>query len=129
MKDKAAEDLAVATWEDLLACTLGISPQFGIASKKKHSLHGGFSLCRLGEKDAAQPPSRSLSLELMATLLREAPFVFLRVGQNGLVRPTIREWYSYQARYNCQYLQIEEIKPLLLLISTPATVQYSTDNR
>jgi hypothetical protein len=73
VKDEDAKDLAIATWEDLLICTMGFPSAI---SKRKPSLHGAFSHCRLGGKDAAQPPSPSLSLDLMTTLLKVAPFVF-----------------------------------------------------
>lgn len=91
VKDENAQDLAVATWEDLLTCTLGLpqavssSAAASSSSKRNQSiLQGGFSHCRVGEKDAAQPPSPSLSLDLMTTLLRDEPVVFSKVGQKTL---------------------------------------------
>lgn len=88
MKDKDATALAMNTWHDLLVCTVGLVPSNTIVgggssssghgkSKRKHPLlHGAFANCRLGEKDTAQPPSPSLSLELMSTLLEEVPTIF-----------------------------------------------------
>eukprot|EP00934_Nitzschia_sp_Nitz4_P005997 Nitzschia sp. Nitz4//scaffold6_size259037//98458//103848//NITZ4_001067-RA/size259037-processed-gene-0.68-mRNA-1//-1//CDS//3329556872//5987//frame0 len=83
VKDESVEPLAVATWEDLLFCVSG-SSQAQPSSKKKHSFHGAFSHCRVGEMDVASPPSASLSLDLMTTLLGVAPSVFSKVGQKAL---------------------------------------------
>lgn len=75
IRDKESLSLAELTWEDLLACT---------TKSHKNKLKGAFSHCRSGERDAAQPPSPSLSLDLMTTLLKEAPFVFTKLGQKTL---------------------------------------------
>ena len=75
VRDKEASSLAESTWEDLLACT---------SKSYKSNLKGAFSHCRFGERGAPQPPSPSFSLDLMTTLLKEAPFVFTKVGQKTL---------------------------------------------
>jgi hypothetical protein len=84
--NNAKDELAITTWEDLLACTMGLS--------KKQKLHGAFSHCRLGETDAAQPPSPALSLELMTTLLKEkggAPFASTGRKTLGVVAQVLQQ--------------------------------------
>lgn len=79
VRDERALNLAIQTWDDLLACTIGWGKD------KKSNLMGAFRQCnRLGDKDSAQPPSPALSLELMTTLLKEASTIFAKVGQKTL---------------------------------------------
>jgi hypothetical protein len=91
--DPAAFDLAIQTWHDLLACCNSSSSSSSSNSssttsqqnKRKTSLKGAFAHCKYDAKDAAQPPSPPLSLELMATLLKEAPpELFPKVGAQTL---------------------------------------------
>ena len=74
--------LAVATWEDLLSCTLGIQQRDNL--KKKRVLHGAFAHCKFGDADAAQVPSPTLSLELLTGILKEYPQLFSEVGPKTL---------------------------------------------
>mmetsp|Transcript_59669 Transcript_59669/g.146343 ORF Transcript_59669/g.146343 Transcript_59669/m.146343 type:complete len:1864 (+) Transcript_59669:299-5890(+) len=76
LNDETASQLAVKTWDDLLTCSLGFSASSTTEKGKLPSLHGAFSHCRLGEKDSAQPPSPSFSLELLTLLLSESPDSF-----------------------------------------------------
>lgn len=81
VRDKAALPLAIATWNDLLTCASGLSIN---PKHNRNSLQGAFSQCRLGERDAPLPPSPSLCLDLMTTLLKEAPSVFTQMGREKL---------------------------------------------
>jgi C-terminal region of Mon2 protein len=116
VKDKDAALLATKTWEDLLTCALGLATSNkktqngGSATEKRISLQGAFSSCRLGEKDAAQPPSPSLSLELMSTLLTESPGVFSAVGQKtfGVIVQVLQN----QSKVNSNALPMEYLRAL-----------------
>lgn len=121
VKDPDANDLAIATWEDLLMCTLGVVPRVHSGSKKVQPLlKGAFSHCRAGEIDAAQPPSPSLSLDLMTTLLREAPFVFAQVGQKtlGIVVQALEKQSNDTATLPVEYLSIMQF--VLVVLQTQA---------
>eukprot|EP00536_Pseudo-nitzschia_multiseries_P016159 jgi/Psemu1/247367/estExt_Genewise1.C_10330010 len=96
-----ASKLKINTWYDLLSCALGIAIS---------SFHGAFSQCRLGEGDAAQPPSQSLALELMTTLLPESPNIFNEVGQKtfGVIAQVLQD----QSKVHSNALPIEVLKAL-----------------
>ena len=117
--DEKTKDLSVATWEDLLACTLGL-PQNGVGKKVASPLKGAFSLCRNDENDAAPPPSSSLSLDLMTTLLREAPFVFSKVGQKtlGVVVLALQRHTNDESSTAMEYLRILQF--VLVVLQTQA---------
>ncbi|KAG7353268.1 C-terminal region of mon2 domain containing protein [Nitzschia inconspicua] len=128
-KDKDATQLAIKTWEDLLTCALGFTTSSNRrtatgngASDKRTSLHGAFSGCRLGEKDAAQPPSPSLSLDLMATLLTESPDIFPDVGQKtfGVIVQALQN----QSKINSNSSPLEYLRALqfaLIVLQTQGT--------
>jgi hypothetical protein len=84
VKHKEAFPLAIKTWDDLLACTVGWHTSTKLLTPKKCNLLGAFRHCKFGEKDAAHPPSTALSLELMTMLLKETPHIFSEVGQKTL---------------------------------------------
>lgn len=114
VKDGKAKDLAVATWEDLLACALGLPK--GNGKKSSSSLKGAFSLCRNNENDAAPPPSPSLSLDLMTTLLREAPFLFSKVGRKtlGVVVQILQKQTNDEACTAMEYLRTLQFVAMVL---------------
>jgi hypothetical protein len=125
VKDDNAKDLAVSTWEDLLTCTLGLphavsSSTLGSSKQNQSILQGAFSHCRTGEKGAAQPPSPSLSLDLMATLLREAPFVFSQVGQKtlGVVVQILQSQSSNASTLPTEY--VRTLQFVLVVLQTQA---------
>ena len=117
VNDEKTKDLSVATWEDLLACTLGLPHNGG--GKKVSQLKGAFSLCRNDENDAP-PPSSSLSLDLMTTLLREAPFVFSKVGQKtlGVVVLALQRQTNDESSTAVEYLRILQF--VLVVLQTQA---------
>ncbi len=121
VKDESAKDLAISTWEDLLTCTLGVPRATSSAKKNQTLLKGAFSHCRSSEKDAAQPPSPSLSFDLMTTLLREAPFVFVQVGQKtlGIVVHALQKQSNDVATLPVEYLSILQF--VLVILQTQAT--------
>ena len=131
VKDKDANQLAKKTWDDLLTCALGFSSSStkgattnnnGGNSEKRVSLQGAFSHCRLGEKDAAQPPSPSLSLELMATILTESPAIFSGVGQKTF--SVIVQVLHNQSKLNSNALPLEYLRALqfaLMVLQTQGT--------
>ncbi|CAJ1952394.1 unnamed protein product [Cylindrotheca closterium] len=80
VKDEKAKDLALETWYDLLGGA--ISSDSGSDSKQKFK--GAFKSCKFGDKDSPQPPSSALSIELMTTLLKEAPHLVSDVGEKTL---------------------------------------------
>lgn len=80
VKDEKAKDLALETWYDLLGAA--ISGDSGADSKQKFK--GAFKSCKFGEKDSPYPPSSALSIELMTTLLKEAPHLVSDVGEKTL---------------------------------------------
>ena len=124
--DENAKELALATWEDLLTCTIGlptaVASSWSSSSSKKNPavLRGAFSHCRAGEKGAAQPPSPSLSLDLMTTLLKEAPFVFSQVGQKtlGAVVQVLQRQSSNVTTSPVEYLRILQF--VLVVLQTQA---------
>jgi hypothetical protein len=113
-KNEDASQLRMKTWDDLLSCALGISSN-AIAGDKREStssngqrrkstipfFQGAFSHCRPGEWDAAQPPSQSLALELMTTLLSESPDIFTEeVGQKtfGVIVQVLQNQSKIQSK-------------------------------
>ncbi|KAL3917406.1 MAG: hypothetical protein SGILL_004729 [Bacillariaceae sp.] len=113
VKDKNASSLTMKTWDDLLTCALGFSSSKSngnSSSDKRTALQGVFSHCRIGEKDAAQPPSSALSLELMATLLEESPDVFSGVGQKTF--GVIVQVLQTQSRINSNAMPLDYLKAL-----------------
>lgn len=134
VKDQEASSLALKTWDDLLACAMGFSSTASsssedqhdndttTASKRRNMLHGAFCNCRLGEPDAAQPPSPSLSLELMTTLLIESPAIFSSVGQKtfGIIVQVLQN----QSKVHSDASAVEYAKALqfaLMILQTQAT--------
>ena len=122
--------LRVKTWDDLLSCALG---NFSTATmgdgetmhnnnnshqmKRKSYVsyfQGVFGHCRPGEWDAAQPPSQSLALELMTTLLKESPDLFTVVGQKtfGVVVQILQN----QSRIQSKAIPIEFSEALRLAL-------------
>mmetsp|Transcript_36290 Transcript_36290/g.87912 ORF Transcript_36290/g.87912 Transcript_36290/m.87912 type:complete len:1753 (+) Transcript_36290:95-5353(+) len=80
VKDEKAKDLALETWYDLLGGSL--SSDSGSDSKQKFK--GAFKSCKFDDKDSPHPPSSALSIELMTTLLKEAPHLVSDVGEKTL---------------------------------------------
>ena len=116
-QNKNASQLSMKTWDDLLSCALGIgdaelksSSNSQMRRKLISSFHGAFSQCRLGYGDAAQPPSQSLALELMATLLPESPDIFNAVGQKtfGVIVQVLQD----QSKIQSNALPAEVLKAL-----------------
>jgi len=116
-QNKNASQLSLKTWDDLLSCALGIgdaelksSSNSQMRRKLISSFHGAFSQCRLGYGDAAQPPSQSLALELMATLLPESPDIFNAVGQKtfGVIVQVLQD----QSKIQSNALPAEVLKAL-----------------
>lgn len=126
-RDEKAAQLSVKTWDDLLTCALGFTVT---ESGKIPSLHGAFSQCRLGEKDSAQPPSPSLSLELMSVLLSESPETFFAsVGSKtfGIIVQVLQN----QSKVNSNALPVDFLKALqfaLIVLQTQGT-EYSAECR
>mmetsp|Transcript_11872 Transcript_11872/g.34043 ORF Transcript_11872/g.34043 Transcript_11872/m.34043 type:complete len:1781 (-) Transcript_11872:123-5465(-) len=116
-RNQDAYKLKMKTWDDLLACALGIgdvhlksSSNSQMRRKSVSSFHGALSQCRLGDGDAAQPPSQSLALELMTTLLPESPDIFNEVGQKtfGVIAQVLQD----QSKVHSNALPIEVLKTL-----------------
>mmetsp|Transcript_41639 Transcript_41639/g.46396 ORF Transcript_41639/g.46396 Transcript_41639/m.46396 type:complete len:1796 (+) Transcript_41639:255-5642(+) len=112
-KNDNASQLKIRTWDDLLSCALGISSNAIICDRESmstsgqrkrkstvSSFQGAFSHCRLGEWDAALPPSQSLALELMTTLLKESPNIFTGVGQKtfGVIVQVLQKQSKIQSK-------------------------------
>jgi hypothetical protein len=84
VRDKEAFPLALKTWDDLLTCAVGWDNIKQSNSAQACNLLGAFRHCKMGDKDSAYPPSPALSLELMTTILKEAPQIFSQMGQRTL---------------------------------------------
>jgi hypothetical protein len=114
--------LAAKTWEDLLHCTLTS------ANQKKQVLAGAFAHCKLGEKDAAQPPSVSLSLGLLTTLLKEHPSIFVSVGSKtlGVVVQALQRMSTTSATPPLEYVGLLQF---VLVILQTQSADWSTECR
>jgi hypothetical protein len=129
IKDKNSSHLAIKTWEDLLACALGHATfsrnnngNNSTSGKRRNVLQGAFRNCRPGEKDTVQPPSPSLSLDLMATLLTESPAIFSDVGQKTFI--VIVQVLQYQSKISSNALPVEFLRTLqfvVIILQTQAT--------
>jgi hypothetical protein len=114
--------LAAKTWEDMLHCTLTSS------NHKKQVLTGAFAHCKLGEKDAAQPPSVSLSLELLTTLLKEHPSIFASVGSKtlGVVVQALQRMSTTSTTPPLEYV---ELLQFVFVILQTQSADWSTECR
>jgi len=127
-QNEEASRLKVKTWDDLLSCALGMASnattgdtQLRSSSNsqmrriaKISSFHGAFSNCRFGDRDAAQPPSQALALELMAMLLPKSPNIFDDVGQRtfGVIAQCLQNY----SKPHSNALPMEVLKSLQLTL-------------
>ena len=138
-----ASRLKIKTWDDLLSCALGMSSNAATGDAKLRStsnsqmkriskiscFHGAFSNCRLGDWEAAQPPSQALALELMTILLPESPKIFDDVGQKTF--GVLVQCFQNHSKANSNALPMEVLKALqfALVVLQTQSVEWPAECR
>eukprot|EP00980_Cylindrotheca_fusiformis_P013535 scaffold3450_cov114-Cylindrotheca_fusiformis.AAC.40 len=128
IREEAAVPLALKTWDDLLLCAVGVESLAKEKAPQASTFQGAFRQCTPGENDGPHPPSPALSLELMATLLKEAPTIFSHRGQETL-QVTAQVLLKQSTAANAAPLEYSKAVQFVLVLLRTQTREWSSECR